>query len=302
MASSATDLVVGVDGSEPALTAVRWAARTAATRRRGLRLVHATEELPVAYPHTGGNFEELYELVGARGQRLLEAARAAVAEVAPDLTPEVVLRPERPAEGLIAESASAAMIVLGTPGLSTAARVLLGSASLALAAHAECPVALIRPHVAEDEAPTEGPVVVGVDGTPASEDAIAVAFDEASWRGAPLVAVHAWHDTFLSGIFEEGRRTMDGHAIEQSANELLDERLAGWQERYPDVHVERLVQRGRPAQALLDLADRAQLLVVGSRGRGGLAALALGSTSQAMMSYALCPVVVARGGIRSAAE
>ncbi|MFJ1760115.1 universal stress protein [Amycolatopsis sp. NPDC088138] len=301
MASSA-DLVVGVDGSDGALTAVRWAARAAAARRRGLRLVHATEELPVAYPHTGGNFEELYELVGARGQRLLEAARAAVAEVAPEVKPEVVLRPEQPAEGLLAESATAAMIVLGTSGQSTAARVLLGSASLALAAHAECPVALIRPHVAEDEPPAEGPVIVGVDGTPASEDAIAVAFDEASWRGAPLVAVHAWHDTFLAGLFEEGRRTMDGDAIEQSAHELLDERLAGWQEQYPDVHVERLVQRGRPAQALLDLADRAQLLVVGSRGRSGLAALALGSTSQAVMSYALCPVLVARGGTRPDAD
>jgi nucleotide-binding universal stress UspA family protein len=194
------------------------------------------------------------------------------------------------------------MIVLGTPDHSAAARILLGSTSLALAAHAECPVALIRPHVAEDEPPVEGPVVVGVDGTPASEQAIAVAFDEASWRGAPLLAVHAWHDTFLAGVFEESRRTMDGDAIEQSANELLDERLAGWQEKYPDVRVERLVQRGRPAQALLDLADRAQLLVVGSRGRGGLAALALGSTSQAMMSYALCPVLVARGGTRPAAR
>lgn len=86
--ASATDLVVGVDGSEPALTAVRWAARAAATRRRGLRLVHATEELPVAYPHAGGTFDDLYELVGARGQRLLDAARAAVAGVAPDLTPK----------------------------------------------------------------------------------------------------------------------------------------------------------------------------------------------------------------------
>jgi len=82
----------------------------------------------------------------------------------------------------------------------------------------------------------------------------------------------------------------------------FDARLAAWQERYQDIHVERLVQRGRPAQALLDLGDRAQLLVVGSRGRGGLAVLALGSTSQAMMSYALCPVVGARGGTRPAAK
>jgi nucleotide-binding universal stress UspA family protein len=184
--------------------------------------------------------------------------------------------------------------VLGTPGLSRLGRVLVGSVSVALAAHAPCPVTLVRPHVGDDEPPAEGPVVLGVDGTPAGEEAIAAAFEEASWRGARLTAVHCLHEAFLSAVFEENRWTMDGPATEEHERELLAQRLAGWQEKYPDVVVDRVVPAGRPAERLLDFADRAQLLVVGSRGLGGFRGLALGSTSQALMSYALCPVLVAR--------
>ncbi|MFI5615519.1 universal stress protein [Amycolatopsis sp. NPDC051903] len=109
-----------------------------------------------------------------------------------------------------------------------------------------------------------------------------------------LIAVHCWRGAFLSAVFEEGDRTGETHAIEVHARELLAQRLAGWQEKYPDVDIGSVVVKARPAEGLLGYADRAQLLV-GSRGRGGVAALALGSTSQNLMSYALCPVVVVRG-------
>ncbi len=298
MVSQPTDLVVGVDGSDATLGAVRWAAEMARERRRGLRLVHGTDELPVAYPHATGTVDEFYEAVGAQGQRLLAQAREAAMEVA-RLEPQLVQRPERPQQALIAESHNAAMVILGTPQQGRVGKVLLGSTSLAVAAHAECPVALVRPHVADDDPPTEGPVVVGVDGTPVGDDALAAAFEEASWRGAPLVAVHCWHQDFLSSVSDALRWTQDTAAIEQHEHEVLAQRLAGWQEKYPDVSVERVVLPGRPAERLLELADRARLMVVGSRGRGGLAGLALGSTSQAMMSYALCPVLVVRGRARS---
>ena len=290
-----TDLVVGIDGSATALAAARWAAAIAAQRRRGLRLVHAVEELLVPYPHAEPAHQDLQALVGARGQRLLEEAADAATAVAPDVRPELIQRPEHAADALLAESATAGMVVLGSPSSRPLGRVLLGSVSLALAAHAECPVALARPHVAEDEPPTEGPVVVGVDGTPTSEDAIAAAFEEASWRGAPLTAVHCWREGVLSSVFAEGRWALDRAAVEKHEHEVLAQRLAGWQEKFPDVVVSRVVLPGNPAERLLELADRARLLVVGSRGRSGLAALALGSTSQAVMSYALCPVLVVRG-------
>jgi len=240
--------------------------------------------------------------VGARGQRLLEDARDAATAVAPDLRPELIQRPEHAVDALLAESATAGMVVLGSPGARSLGRMLLGSVSVSLAAHAACPVALARPHVAEDEPPTEGPVVVGVDSTRTSEDAIAAAFDEASWRGAPLTAVHCWREGVLSAVFAEGRWPLDRAAVEEHEHELLAQRLAGWQEKYPDVAVTRVVLPGSPAERLLELADRARLLVVGSRGRGGVAGLALGSTSQAMMSYALCPVLVVRGKARPEAK
>ncbi|WIV53937.1 universal stress protein [Amycolatopsis nalaikhensis] len=273
---SGSELVVGVDGSAGALAAVRWAARVARERRRGLRLVHALPELPAPYPRADPTYEQLLEAAAGQGRTMLAEARAAASEV----EAKTVLRPERPADALVAESADAAMLVLGTPGLRPLGRILLGSVTVALTAHAHCPVALIRPHVGEDEAPAEGPVVVGVDGSPASEEAIATAFEEASWRGARLIAVHCRHDGWW--------------AADEYGRELLAQRLAGWQEKYPDVAVDREVVAGRAPERLLDFADRAQLLVVGSRGRGGFSGLALGSTSQALMSYALCPVVVAR--------
>ncbi|WP_236794276.1 universal stress protein [Amycolatopsis sp. GM8] len=287
-------LVVGVDGARGMPRAVRWAAREAAQRHRGLRLVHATDELSLNYPHSLPVSDDVRAVARMRGQRLLRAARDAAREVAPDLHVEVELSHEAPAAVLLEEARSAALMVLGTPGLRPLGRVFGGSLSTALAAHAACPVALVRPHVAEDESPSEGPVVVGVDGSPSSEEAVALAFEEASWRDAPLVAVHTWDDAFVAAVFEQTHWTPDEDAVEARESEVLAERLAGWQEKYPDVVVRRMVTRGRPAVALLDLADAAQLLVVGSRGRGGFAGMLLGSTSQSVMSYALCPVIVAR--------
>ncbi|MEV0069265.1 MULTISPECIES: universal stress protein [unclassified Amycolatopsis] len=302
MASASTDLVVGVDGSESSLMAARWAARMARERRVGLRLVHAVDEIPVTYPHAAPTYEDAQRVVGERGERVLSRARAAVAEVAPELAAEAVLRPEQPASALRAESASAGMLILGSTGLHRLGRFVLGSVSVSLASHAECPVAFVRPHVAEDAPPVDGPVVVGVDATPIGEDAIGVAFEEASWRRTPLVAVHCWKEGFLASVFEESGSSADADAIEAQERELLAQRLAGWQAKYPDVQVERLVVKEKPADGLLDWADRAQLLVVGSRGRGGLAGLALGSTSQSLISYALCPVLVVRGNRPAASQ
>ena len=132
-------------------------------------------------------------------------------------------------------------------------------------------------------------IVVGVDGSPASELAIAIAFDEASWRGVELVAVHAWSDT---SMFEF--RVPDWSRVRSEAEELLAERLAGWQERYPDVDVVRVVECDQPARQLLEQSKSAQLLVVGSHGRGGFTGMLLGSVSTAVVHTARTPVIVAR--------
>jgi nucleotide-binding universal stress UspA family protein len=182
-------------------------------------------------------------------------------------------------------------VVVGCRGLGAIGRRLLGSISWGLVHHAHCPVAVIH-----DEDPLmpypvgQAAVVVGIDGSPASESATAIAFDEASRRGAELVAVHAWSDVTDYEIPDVAWSTK----MRERAEETLAERLAGWQERFPDVSVRRVVTHDRPSHALVEQSESAQLVVVGSHGRGGFAGMLLGSVSAAVAESARMPVLVAR--------
>ncbi len=134
--------------------------------------------------------------------------------------------------------------------------------------------------------------MVGVDESPASEAALAFAHDWASRHSAPLVVVHAWADMAVDPKIVNLLYTDD---VREEETRLLAERLAGWQEKYPDVEVRRELPRKRPARALLERSRGARLLVVGSRGRGEISGRLLGSTSQALIHRADCPVAVIRG-------
>ncbi len=190
---------------------------------------------------------------------------------------------------LVDMSKDAEMVVVGRSGVG-ALGALLGSVSSALLQHAHCPVAVVH-----DEAPAmphaaQAPVVVGIDGSPVSELATAIAFDEASRRRVDLIAVHAWSDTAVEFP------GLDWALIKTPEHEVLAERLGGWQERYPDVTVHRHVVCDRPARQIVEQADAAQLVVVGSHGRGGFAGMALGSVSAAVVQSVRTPVIVARQG------
>lgn len=281
-------IVVGVDGSGSAVHAVRWAATEALRRHLPLRLVHSFD-IPVGYPPGVVAPHAVRDGMRQQGRDWLEEAKDAVAKVAPDIEPERVVHQGPVVPFLVRQSRDATLLVLGSRGLGGFTGLVVGSVSVGLAGRAHCPVIVARgPEV------TDGDIVVGVDGTPAGEAAIAFAFEEASLRGRGVVAVHAWTDSVLEAALAGDTSTLDTNPLQQQAYELLAERLAGWQEKYPDVRVHREVVRDRPTPALLRCAANAALVVVGTRGRGGFRGLVLGSTSQHVLNHAPCPVAVVR--------
>jgi nucleotide-binding universal stress UspA family protein len=280
-------IVVAVDGSASALNATRWAADEAAQRNLPLHLFHG-----IAPSSIGNVTISVFDALEADGRRQLAEAEAVALERHPGLRVDVELRHGNHVEMLIELSKTARLMVLGSRGLGAFAGRLAGSTSVALVAHGACPVAIVRD---EKVPPVGGAVVVGVDGSPASVEAVAVAFDEASWRGVDLVAVHTWLDFSSDNAYAYARQfVLDWDRIEAEELEVLAQRLAGWQEKYPDVTVVRVVERDRPLRQLLTRAEDAQLLVVGSRGRGGFSSMLLGSTSQALIYHAPCSLIIAR--------
>lgn len=284
-------VVVGVDGSDSALRAVRWAAAAAVRRGLPLRLVHVYSA-PVALPNGVVDPDLVRNAMRAQGGRWLSAARMAAAEVAPGLRSDIELEYAPLVPVLVKESRAASILVLGTRGLGGFTGLLLGSTATLLAGRTFCPMVVVRGDSAV--APEHGPVVVGVDGTPNSEQAVAFAFAEAAVRDGHLVAVHTWADPAVDTVLLRHPEAPDFAPAQQRAYELLAERLAGWQEKYPDVQVTREVVRDHPSRALLRYADGAALVVVGTRGRGGFRGLVLGSTGQHLLHHAPCPVAIVR--------
>lgn len=290
-------IVVGVDGSPASMTAVRWATFEARMRNVPLTLVHI--EITAAWGPAPWLLADVplppAEDDPAReesGRKLLADAVKVVESSSSELGPPEI-RTELffsvPVAPLVELSKQAQMVVVGRRGRHGLHRVLLGSVSSGLVHHAQCPVAVIHDETPSSPHSSKLPVVVGIDGSPASESATAIAFDEASWRGVGLIAVHAWQDADLSAA-----PSMEWSTQEALHNEILAERLAGWRDRYPDVIVRPRVVWDDPARHLLDESKSAQLVVVGSHGRGGFAGMLLGSVSMAVAHAVQIPVIVAR--------
>ena len=293
----ALGLVVGVDGSTASSAAVAWAARDAAMRGVRLTLVHMLSTYLPTFPQIPlpGGVAVWQEDDGR--QVLEQAVKLATDSAGRTLEIASELKSSPPIPTLVALSKDAEMVVVGSHGRGAVGRVLLGSVSSGVLRVAGCPVAVIPGDETSAEGRRNAPVVVGIDGSPASELATAIAFDEASRRRVDLRAVHAVSDVEvvdLGGLDWPALQVQAEQRLQVQAEQTLAERLAGWQERYPDVAVQRLVVRDRPARELIDQSKAAQLVVVGSRGRGGIARMLLGSVSNAVAHSLHSPVIVAR--------
>ncbi len=284
-------IIVGADGSTAANAAISWAAHDAILRHLPLTVVHVVNPVVSPWPHS-----PLPDGVALwqenEGRRILADALKLARDAAKD-NPRIPIESELilsvTAATLVDLSKEAELMVVGTSGRGALTRGLLGSVSSSLLHHAHCPVAVIRDEDPPTPDPARAPVLVGIDGSPASELATEIAFDEASRRHVNLVAVHAWSDAEILEL-----PGLDWAAVKDEEERLLAEGLAGWQERYPDVTVHRLLVCDRPARVLVEISETAQLVVLGSHGRGGFAGMLLGSVSNAVVQSVPTPVIVAR--------
>jgi nucleotide-binding universal stress UspA family protein len=283
-------IIVGIDGSPVSDAAVSWAARDAAIRGLALTIVHVENPAAPTWSQAPMLEESPAEQV-AEGRSLLANASKIARDAIGDTTRMPIngeVLSAAPVPALVDQSKDAELIVVGSTGRGALSRSFLGSVSSGLIRHAHCPVALIRDEDPHTPHPAEAPVLVGIDGS-TSDLATAVAFEEASLRHADVIALHAWNDTDMSEI-----PGYDWSPTTTKEGRLLDDALAGWQERYPDVTVHKRLVRDRAARALVDASESAQLLVVGSHGSGALAGVLLGSVSNAVVQAVHKPVIVAR--------
>ena len=288
-------IVCAVDGSDASKTAAKWAANTAVKRGIPLRLVSSYSMPQFLYAEGMVPPQELYEDLEAETLEKIEEAKKVAVDFVPDVDVSHQIEEGSPIDMLLDLSEQCTMIIMGSRGLGGLSGMVMGSVSAAVVSHASCPVVVVREdnHVTEET--KYGPVVVGVDGSGVSQKAIENAFKEADARGAELIAVHTWMDmqvqASLAGL---SAAQQQWQVVEEEQNALLGHRLAGWQERFPDVKVTKVVTRDRPVRALADASEGAQLLVVGSHGRGGFKGMLLGSTSRALLQAAPCPMMVVR--------
>lgn len=291
-------ILVGYDGSPDAQAALMWAIREAASRHLHLRVVYCEPDLtgpdaaaatlagaPIlgaGMPLSGAPIQGAeMPLAGAILGAATREARAA------GVPAEGVGRVGPTAVGLLREGEDASMIVIGSRGLSSVSSAILGSTVAHVASHAGCPVI-----VAREQGHVDGPVVVGVDATRDSEETLGWAIDHASRHGLALEVLHAYAIPVYPGVVPYVPPVEISKATADFEDRLTHEVLAGWREKYPDVHVTLKVRHGRPGPILAEASERASLLVVGSHGRGAFLGMLLGSTSQSLLHHAHGSVAV----------
>ena len=289
-------VVVGIDGSDGAIAAVRWAATYARATGARLRLVHAVREsasatVALTAPVSFTGAPPPRRRRARPGKRVVASATAEARLFAPNVEVSGYIQPGGTVDVLVHASTGASLLVVGSPDMSWAPT---GSIGWQASTQAHCPTAIIR-----GSTDANGPVVVAVDGAQTSRTALRFAFDEAARRHAGLVAVHTWTQSAVPA--GAGHATVhaseagpDRIELSRAAGRLVTGVIAPWRSSFPHVNVVELVLENRSGATLPKSTAGAVLAVVGSQVSGRHSGLLLGSTSRAMLAGARCPVVVTR--------
>jgi nucleotide-binding universal stress UspA family protein len=276
-------IIVGTDGSEPSLRAVDWATREAVLRDVPLRIVSVCAIKPrtnwIISPGSGCG-----RLCETAGKALQEAGdRAGTA--AHGLTIDTSLLVGEPAPVLADAARNTLMLVVGSEGMSGLATAAFGSVTRYAAAHAPCTVVIHR-----NETPVHHRIVVGIRDVDDGDAALDFAFDEASHRGAHLLAVQAWYGSRPAGA---GGSAVRPKRVSSEAFVRLARLLEPWREKYPEVEVGAEVIHARPRQALAEITASADLVVLGRRrDRLARADSPLGSVTHAVLDHADGPIAI----------
>lgn len=288
-------IVVGVDGSPASTLALEWACHQAGLLNRSLHLVH-TYVVSVAYAGVGSfstALESDLTLMAAAAEETLADALSAARALAPDTDITSATVEGSAAAALVDASSGAYAVVTGARGRGPLTSTLLGSVSTQVAMHAHSPVVVVKAF--SDSADRGHGVVVGFDGSEHAQACLAFAFEQAAARGTSLDVVNVWPLEPGHGTASAADAVSTLREIGPSHQLFVDEVLAEWTEKYPDVEVHASVVHGHAVPVLLEHSATAELLVVGSRGRGGFTGLVLGSVSHTVLQRAECPVAVVRG-------
>jgi len=283
-----TGIVIGIDGSEGAGRALAWAVREGELHHWPVTAVMAWGWL---------DQQAIADAAFDPGYDASDAERALDAYIADALGPARAATVQRRAvcdlapRALLAAAADASLLVVGARGLGDLRGLVLGSVSQQCLHHAPCPIAIIGPDGAAHDSTPPGRVVVGIDGSDTARQALEWAVEEARVRRASLEVVHAWHMPYLIGLPYLGL-SFDPTGIEHEARALLEATIGSVDTAGLATPVEPIVVNGGAASAILETAKDADLVVVGSRGRGGFAGLLLGSVGSQVAQEATCAVVV----------
>lgn len=281
MNQPAPRIVVGIDGSDAAINAARWAVTEAVARNMPLRLVHAVPKRPAGGDAADDDLDVEY------AETSLRAADSALQDLGEPVKVECEIVHGSPESALLEQSRSAALVCVGSVGIGRIASKVLGSTADAVARGAQCPVAIIRyerdaaepgagPDAGPDSGPDSGYVAVVVDDSPGNDAVLEQGFREARLRGAPVLAMGVW------------RRGLGEIPYPQ-----LDHRLVPWVSRYPEVHVMPAAARRGAAEFLTHTQEPVRLAVVGAADADQVARI-VGPSAGRLHGHTVCSVLVVR--------